>query len=436
MTHKREQELLEACDRYKDQAVNLRKPYEDDLSAMPANVSEELDTVLHQWESAQKELSEVKENLQVELRSKNEDRWSALQEEESKIVTTYRSPEPRRNTETTTSEDDDPSGLSNDRLMRGYFNWSRDGEMGIMRMPDGQKIYHSLNISEDESGGYLRPPAAMSNAVIQTIDDQVPMYDLSAKITVKIGQEFKAPVRKTRQESPEWTNEVDEVAQEDRKPFGMYTWSPRRLSKMIRLSRDIFMLDNAVAASEWGSEVSYSFGTTIERALLFGTGAEQPLGMFHVSGDNPIGTDRDVEVGTTSGFTYNALQDATYNLKQGHRQNAIWMFHRESIARLAKVTDTQDRPLWRAGLAPDAPDTLSGRPIYESEFIPNDFSTGNYVGAFFDPRMYRVVVAKNMDSQRLNELFALTNEIGFIFRMYLDGRPTLGEAFSRIKVGT
>jgi hypothetical protein len=35
---------------------------------------------------------------------------------------------------------------------------------------------------------------------------------------------------------------------------------------------------------------------------------------------------------------------------------------------------------------------------------------------------------------RLQELYQVTNQIGFIGRMMLDGAPTLGEAFARVKL--
>ena len=36
--------------------------------------------------------------------------------------------------------------------------------------------------------------------------------------------------------------------------------------------------------------------------------------------------------------------------------------------------------------------------------------------------------------QRLNELYARTNQVGFIGRLETDGMPVLGEAFARVKL--
>jgi len=40
-----------------------------------------------------------------------------------------------------------------------------------------------------------------------------------------------------------------------------------------------------------------------------------------------------------------------------------------------------------------------------------------------------------MRIQRLNELYAATNQVGFISRLESDGMPVLEEAFARVKLG-
>jgi hypothetical protein len=40
-----------------------------------------------------------------------------------------------------------------------------------------------------------------------------------------------------------------------------------------------------------------------------------------------------------------------------------------------------------------------------------------------------------LEIQRLDELYAATNEVGFIGRKYTDGAPVLETAFARVKLG-
>jgi HK97 family phage major capsid protein len=39
-------------------------------------------------------------------------------------------------------------------------------------------------------------------------------------------------------------------------------------------------------------------------------------------------------------------------------------------------------PLWLPSLTQGAPDTLLGAPLDESEYVPNTFTTGKYVGMY------------------------------------------------------
>ena len=69
-----------------------------------------------------------------------------------------------------------------------------------------------------------------------------------------------------------------------------------------------------------------------------------------------------------------------------------------------------------------------------SEWAPNTFTTGEYVGLLGDFSHYWIADALSMQIQRLNELYAETNQVGFIGRLETDGAPVLEEAFVRVKL--
>ena len=60
--------------------------------------------------------------------------------------------------------------------------------------------------------------------------------------------------------------------------------------------------------------------------------------------------------------------------------------------------------------------------------------TGKYVGLFGDFSNYWIVDALSMQIQRLSELYAETNQVGFIGRLETDGAPVLEEAFVRVRL--
>jgi HK97 family phage major capsid protein len=67
-----------------------------------------------------------------------------------------------------------------------------------------------------------------------------------------------------------------------------------------------------------------------------------------------------------------------------------------------------------------------------SEFAPNTFTTGQYVGILGDFSYYWVATSLNLTVQRLVELYAANGQDGFLGRHAVDGMPIFGEAFARV----
>jgi HK97 family phage major capsid protein len=96
--------------------------------------------------------------------------------------------------------------------------------------------------------------------------------------------------------------------------------------------------------------------------------------------------------------------------------------------------------LWAPGVAgarvgdvsAGLPDTILDAPYYISEYVPNTFTTGLYVGIIGDMSFYWIADALSLQIQRLVELYAESNQIGLIGRLETDGLPVLEEAFARV----
>jgi HK97 family phage major capsid protein len=128
------------------------------------------------------------------------------------------------------------------------------------------------------------------------------------------------------------------------------------------------------------------------------------------------------------------LIEAKYTLKAGYWPRARWIFHRDAVKQLAKLQDDTGRYLWQNAIQLGQPDMLFGVPLFVSEYAPNTFTTGLYVGIIGDFSNYWIADALDFSTQRLNELYAATNQTGFIGRLESDGMPVLAEAFVRVKL--
>ena len=131
-------------------------------------------------------------------------------------------------------------------------------------------------------------------------------------------------------------------------------------------------------------------------------------------------------------MTFDGLINAKYSLKAQHQDKAVWLFNRDAVSMIAKLKDGDGQYIWQPSVIAGQQDMILGRPLKMSEYVPNTFTTGLYVGMFADFSYYWIADSLSMQFQRLNELFSLNNQIGFIGRLETDGMPTLSEAFARI----
>ena len=180
--------------------------------------------------------------------------------------------------------------------------------------------------------------------------------------------------------------------------------------------------------------LAYKFGITEEKAYLTGDGSGKPLGLFTASA-NGVSTGRDVTTSSATAFTGDDLINAKYAVKPAYlaRPTAGWCLHRDAVKMARKLKDSNGQYLWQAGLQAGQPDRLLDLPVHMSEYAPNTFTTGLYVGLVGDFSQYTIAEVPTVMIQRLVEKYADTSEIGFLGRMFLDGAPVDENAFARLK---
>jgi HK97 family phage major capsid protein len=295
----------------------------------------------------------------------------------------------------------------------------------------------SMQMDVNIAGGFLVPPLQFVAQLIQVVDDLVFIRKLATKYTVTNAVSMGVPTRDTDVDDTDWTVELA-VGNESAGPtVGRRDFTPHPLAKMIKLSNKLIRASAVDPEALINQRLAYKFAITQEKAFLLGTGSTQPLGLF-VASPNGISTARDFQTGSTTGFTADGIIGAKYNQKFQYWAKSQWLFHRNSIAKLRQLKDAQNQYLWNPaglggyGLVVGAADTLLGHPLIMSEYVPNTYTTGQYVGLFGDFSQYWIVDALDMQMQRLVELFAVTNQVGFIGRLETDGMPVLEEAFTRL----
>lgn len=325
--------------------------------------------------------------------------------------------------------DDSAGPRGSEEYRNAFFRFCAVGPQGLT--PDEQR---ALSAGASTDGGFLLMPEQTIDQILKGVDDAVYIRQKATKFRVPAATSLGVPTMTADVADADWTTELATGNEDSSLKFGKRALYPQKpLAKRIKISNELLQRLPGVEAFVRG-RLEYKFGLTHEKAFLTGTGMGQPLGLFTASADG-IPTSRDVSTGNAqTAPTFDGLIEAKFSLKAQYMNRAEWMWHRDAVKLLTKIKDGEGNYIWRESVRAGEPDTLLGRPFTMSEYVPNTFTSGLYVGMFGDFSYYWIADALDMTIQRLVELYAETNQTGLIGRMSSDGMPVLAEAFARVKL--
>ena len=298
----------------------------------------------------------------------------------------------------------------------------------------GEAEHRALAQFPDSSGGYTIAPQQFLNQLIQGLDNDVFMQRLATVQRIEGAASLGVPSLDADPADPTWTTELLVGSEDSTMSFGKRELAPHPAAQYIKVSRTLLRRSPLNVESLVEARLRYKMGVVRENAFLNGNGAGQPLGIFTASNDG-VDTGRDFDTGNTStSITTDGLIEAQHGLAAGYRGRAIWVFHDDAVKQIRKLKDGEGRYIWQPGIVSGAPDVIFNRPVYTSAYAPNTFTTNLYVGAFFVPEFYWIAEDVQFTIQRLDELYAATNQVGYIVRSEVDGMPVLAAAFARVKL--
>lgn len=300
--------------------------------------------------------------------------------------------------------------------------------------PESLPELRALQADSDTEGGYLLAPQTVAAALLKAVDNQTFIRNYAHKETILEAASLGVVTLDTDFAAADWTQELTATTVDEALRVGKRELKPNPLTKETKLSRTLVRKTAGRAEDLVLGRLGYQFGVTQENAFLNGSGAGQPLGAFTASALG-ISTARDVSTdNTTTAITADGLIEAKHTLKGQYWARARWLFHRDAIKKIRKLKDGDGQYLWAPGLAGGVPNTIIDSPYDMSEYAPNTFTTGLYVGLIGDWEFYWIVDCLQLEIQVLNELYARTNQFGYIGRLECDGMPVLEEAFVRVKL--
>ena len=292
-----------------------------------------------------------------------------------------------------------------------------------------------LMVGNDPQGGYLAT-IEFHSELIKFLDDMSTMRQLGKVLPPTNAKSVGALSYDTDYDDADWTAEVpaSDLSEDDDARFGAREMTPHALTKLVKTSKKLLSSATMSIESFLAERLAYKFSITENKAFMSGSGSQRPLGVFVASNDG-IPTTRDTTCAATTTFTADEVIDLRESVKDQYAQNGTFLASRTFRKMCRKLKDGSGNYLLVENNTGGGPITLLDRPLIVDENAPATFTTGQYVCVFGDFSWYWIQDGMNFEVQRLDELFALRRQVGWIGSKETDAQPVLAEAFGRMKLG-
>ena len=280
-------------------------------------------------------------------------------------------------------------------------------------------VVNALEEGTDSEGGYLVPDE-YERTLVEALEEENVFRQLANVIRTSSGDR-KIPVVATKG-TASWIDEEGAYTESD-DSFGQVSIGAYKVGTMIKVSEEllndsVFDLESYIA-----KEFARRIGAKEEEAFFTGDGSGKPLGVLAATG----GAETGVTSASSTAITADELMDLFYSLKSPYRKKAVWVLNDSTIKAVRKLKDSTGQYLWQPSLMAGTPDTLLGRPVKTSAYMPV-IAAGAKTIAFGDFSYYWIADRQGRSFKRLNELYAANGQVGFLGSQRVDGKLVLSEA--------
>lgn len=304
-------------------------------------------------------------------------------------------------------------GVASDAYRDAFWKHMRDQERR------NAELRNALQVGELSEGGYTVPDE-FEHTLVEALQEENIMRGLVHVITTSSGDR-KIPLV-TSKGAASWVEEEAAIPESD-DAFGQITLSAHKVGSMIRISEELLHDSAFDLAAYITGEFARRVGAAEEEAIITGNGTHKPTGLLHAT----LGAETGVTAAAVAAITADELIDLQHSLKSGYRRKAAYIMNDATIKLLRKLKDGNGQFLWQPGLLLGQPDTLLNQKVLTSNYMPLP-AAGNKAILYGDYNYYWLADREGRSLQRLNELYAANDQIGFKITQRVDGRLILREA--------
>lgn len=288
-------------------------------------------------------------------------------------------------------------------------------------------VLNALQEGTDSEGGYLVPDE-FERTLVEALEEENVFRTLAHVIKTSSGDR-KIPVVASKG-TASWVDEGGAYTESD-DAFSQVSIGAYKLGTMIKVSEEL-LADSVFDLEAYISkEFARRIGAREEDSFFNGDGKGKPLGILAAAGGAEVG----VTAASATAITADEVIDLFYSLKAPYRKNAVWLLNDATVKQIRKLKDTTGQYLWQPSLVAGTPDTILGRPVKTSAFMPTA-AAGAKTIAFGDFKYYWIADRQGRTFKKLSELYAANGQVGFMGTQRVDGKLILPEAIKVLQQKT
>src|SRR5574344_292862 len=318
----------------------------------------------------------------------------------------------------TSDKEDEKTGRASNAYKKSFWNVMRNKHSNA-------QILNALQEGTDSEGGFLVPDE-FEHTLIQSLEEENIFRKLAHVITTSTGDR-KIPVVASKG-SASWVDEEGTINESD-DSFSQVSIGAYKLGTLIKVSNELLNDSVFDIESYISKEFARRIGSKEEDAFFNGNGTGKPVGIFNATGGAEVG----VTAASATAITADEIIDLFYSLKAPYRKNAVWILNDATIKAIRKLKDNNGNYLWQPSLTAGTPDTILGRPVYTSSYVPT-IAAGAKTIAFGDFSYYWIADRAGRNFKKLSELYAANDQTGFVATQRVDGKLILPEAIKVLKM--
>lgn len=310
--------------------------------------------------------------------------------------------------------------------------WLKYGQVGLHQMTEAE--YKDLSVGTPSAGGYLTVDTWLGEMVTLAKDMSAMRRIARTLPPVPVGSVI-APAEDTALSDATWTSEILTGAADTVAPFGQRKLTPHPLAKRVLVSRDLMRNPSFDVEAFVRDRMAYKFAVPEEEGFVNGLGVAAPKGVLQTTGLSTYTT------AAALTLTADDVINWVYGLGAAYAARARILCNRSFIRRARQLKDGVGNYVWQPGLQSGIPNAILDVPYELSDRVatglsgtPEVWSTGAVPAIIGDFGYYWIVDAMGMEIQRLDELYAATNQVGFIGRKQTDGAAVRSEAFYSLTI--